>query len=346
MSDFTFRPAVREQVGLIIGLIGPSGSGKTMSAMRLAEGIVGKDKPFAVIDTEARRALHYADMFRFDHLELEEPFRPSLYAEAIQAADKAGYGAIVVDSTSHEWSGVGGVIEWQEEELQRMAGDDWKKRESCKMAAWIKPKTSHKAMIQRMLQVRSVLILCFRAEERIKMEKDPKTNKTIIVPIGWQPVCSKELPYELTVSFLLTPEKPGFPSPIKLQEQHKALFPLDKPINQESGRLVSEWAKGGKVTEEIQKQEPAADTFLDQAKKQCDEAKTKEELKAWAESHKKEQQTSPHRKNVSKLYVDAASHFAPGTCPEGGPMDGKTPRVEFCGKCSQRDGCPTWPVRE
>ena len=26
----------------------------------------------------------------------------------------------------------------QEEELTRMAGDDWKKRESCKMASWIK----------------------------------------------------------------------------------------------------------------------------------------------------------------------------------------------------------------
>lgn len=49
---FTFRPATRENVGLLIGLIGPSGSGKTYSAMRLAAGIAG-DKPFAVIDTEA-----------------------------------------------------------------------------------------------------------------------------------------------------------------------------------------------------------------------------------------------------------------------------------------------------
>ena len=32
-----------------------------------------------------------------------------------------------------------------------MAGDDWKKREACKMAAWIKPKMAHKQMVQRLL---------------------------------------------------------------------------------------------------------------------------------------------------------------------------------------------------
>jgi hypothetical protein len=48
---------------------------------RLAAGIAG-DKPFAVIDTENRRALHYADRFRFDHAELRPPFRPDAYADA------------------------------------------------------------------------------------------------------------------------------------------------------------------------------------------------------------------------------------------------------------------------
>jgi hypothetical protein len=252
MANYSFRPAVREEVGLIIGLISPSGGGKTYSAMRLATGICG-DKPFAVIDTESRRALHYADKFRFDHLELHPPFRPSAYAEAIQEADKQGYKAIIVDSFSHEWSGEGGILDWQEEELQRMAGDDWKKREACKMAAWIKPKMGHKQMVQRLLQVKNNLILCFRAEEKVKIEKDAN-GKTVIVPQGWQPICSKELPYELTVSFLMSPEKPGYPIPLKLQEQHKAIFPLTQAISEESGKMISEWAAGGKA-------KPAADSF-------------------------------------------------------------------------------------
>ena len=253
--SYEFRPAVRESVGLLIGLIGSSGSGKTYSAMRIAAGIVGEGNKFAVIDTESRRALHYADMFRFDHLELSAPFRPTTYADAIKAADKAGYKAIVVDSCSHEWAGEGGILDWQEEELTRMAGDDYRKREACKMAAWIKPKMSHKQMVQKLLQVKAHLILCFRAEEKMKMEKD-QSGKMQITPIGWQPVCSKEMPYELTVSFLLHSEKPGIGQPIKLQEQHKPLFPAGKLLDESSGKAVAEWATGGTKRATVETAEP------------------------------------------------------------------------------------------
>jgi len=243
-GDYTFRKAIREEVGLLIGLVGPSGGGKTFSAMRLASGIVGPGGRFAVIDTEARRALHYAEMFAFDHCELHPPFRPDAYADAIQAADKAGYKAIIVDSCSHEWASEGGILDWQEEELTRMAGNDYQKREACKMAAWIKPKSGHKKMVSRLLQTRANLILCFRAEEKVKMQKDDK-GKMQIVPQGWQPICDKNLPYELTVSFLITPDAPGIGKPIKLQEQHKTIFPAGKLLDEEAGKRIAEWAKGG-----------------------------------------------------------------------------------------------------
>ncbi len=240
---FVFKRAIRENVGLLIGMIGPSGSGKTYSAMRLASGLSG-GKPFAVIDTESRRALHYADQFNFDHAELHAPFRPDSYAEAIKVADAANYPVIVVDSFSHEWAGEGGILDWQEEELDRMAGDDWKKREACKMAAWIKPKVSHKQMVQRLLQVRAHLILCFRAEEKTGMEKDDK-GKTVIVQKGWQPICEKNTPYELTMSFLLSPEKPGFGIPIKLQQQHREAIDLSRPLDEDAGKRLAVWAAGG-----------------------------------------------------------------------------------------------------
>jgi hypothetical protein len=249
---FTFRPAVRENVGLLIGLAGGTGSGKTYSAMRLASGIAG-NKPFCVIDTEAGRAKHYADQFKFDHGDLRPPFRPDAYAEAIMAADNAGYPVIVVDSVSHVWAGDGGILDWQEAELDRMAGDDWKKREACKMAAWIKPKTAHKQMVQRLLQVRAHLILCFRAEEKIEMVRGDN-GKLQIVPKqtltgldGWVPICEKNLPFELTASFLLLAKNPGIPHPIKLQEQHRGLFPDGKPITEESGRRLAAWAGGQKA---------------------------------------------------------------------------------------------------
>lgn len=256
MSNITFRPAVRESVGLLIGLVGASGSGKTYSAMRLASGM-SNGKPFAVIDTESRRALHYADSFTFDHAELHPPFRPDAYAEAIKAADAAGYPVIVVDSASHEWAGEGGVLDWSDEELTRMAGDDWKKREACKMASWIKPKMAHKQMVQRLLQVRATVILCLRAEEKIEMVREG--GKTLIVPKGFQPICEKNFMFEMTASFLLVPDKPGIPQPIKLQEQHKPLFPAGKAIDESMGAAIAAWASGGKLPDKP-KNKPAATT--------------------------------------------------------------------------------------
>lgn len=247
---FTFRPATRENVGLLIGLSGASGSGKTYTAMRLAHGIAG-DRPFAVIDTEASRAKHYADQFRFDHGDLTPPFTPDRYADAIAAADQAKYPVIVVDSTSHEWAGEGGILDWQEAELQRMAGDDYKRREAVKMAAWIKPKMAHKHMVQRLLQVRAHLILCFRAEPKIEMVRgdqgkmEIREKQSLIGLHGWIPICEKNLPYELTASFLLMGDRPGVPLPIKLQQQHRDLFPLDQPITEASGERLAAWARGG-----------------------------------------------------------------------------------------------------
>lgn len=251
---FEFRDAVRENVSLLIGLSGASGSGKTYTAMRLAKGIAG-DQPFAVIDTEAGRAKHYADAFHFKHGDLKPPFRPSAYADAIKAADDAHFPVIVVDSMSHEWAGEGGILDWHEDELARMAGTDWKKRESCKMAAWITPKMQHKQMVQKLLQVRAHLILCFRAEPKVEMQRGADGRMEIVEKKsltglhGWIPICEKNLPYELTASFLLMADRPGVPLPIKLQQQHKDLFPLDQAITEASGARLAAWARGGVIAE-------------------------------------------------------------------------------------------------
>jgi hypothetical protein len=175
-----------------------------------------------------------------------------------------------------------------ETELQRMAGDNWSKREACKMAAWVRPKGEHKAFVNKLLQVRAHLILCFRAEEKIeivqvdgKWKAVPKKSRT--GKDGWIPICEKNLPFEMTCSFLMTDEKPGFPLPIKLQEQHRALFPLDRPIGRDAGRALAAWAAGGKaapvatkpaqnIPENIPAEEPAAQKRLDDLRSSADVA--------------------------------------------------------------------------
>lgn len=256
---FILKDAVRENVPLLLGLAGGTGSGKTLSALLLAKGLSGGNK-FAFIDTESGRALSYADDFNFRHGELMAPFRPESYANAITSIDALKqYSVIVVDSASHEYAGDGGILDWQEEELGEMVrrakqgGDDrpeWQIAEAQKMRSWIKPKMSHKAFMTRLLQIRSHLILCFRAEPKTEIAKEGK--KTVIRDKqgltglnGWFPICEKNMPYELTAYFLLMAERPGVPLPIKLMERHKPFFPADRPITEEAGRKLAEWARGG-----------------------------------------------------------------------------------------------------
>ena len=246
---FRFKPAVREVGPLLIGLAGGPGSGKTYSSLMLAQGLAGGTK-VAVIDSEGGRALFYADDFAFDHALIEAPFTAEKYTDAIQSAQDSGYGVIVVDSASHEYSGEGGLLDQQEDELTRMAGQDWKKREQCKMASWIKPKQAHKKFVTKLLQVRSHLILCFRAEPKIEMARENgktvvKEKRGLIGHAGWFPSCEKNLPFEMTAYFLLQAENPGVPHPIKIMHQHQAMFPAGKAITATAGRELAEWSNGG-----------------------------------------------------------------------------------------------------
>lgn len=248
----SFRPAKREQVSCLIALAGSSGSGKTFSALKLANGLSG-GRPFAAIDTESGRMLHYAEGygFKFEYAPLKEPYTPKVYAEAVMAADAAGYPVIVIDSFTHEWDGIGGCVEMHEDEMERMAKGDLDKMERFKIAAWQMPKHEHRRLMSRLLQCRAHLIFCLRADNG-KIDMVRKDGKLEVQPkrvLGWAsewiPITEKRFIYEMTTSIVLSPDKPGYPIPIKLQDQHKAFFPLDQPISEKAGEQLAAWAKGG-----------------------------------------------------------------------------------------------------
>ena len=233
-----YTRARRENTSLLLAVAGASGSGKTYSAMQLATGICAGE-PFAVLDTEARRALHYADAFDFEHVDFEPPFSPRRYLEHVQVLATRQFRAIIIDSASHEWEGVGGVLE--------MADADKKKPPSN----WIGPKAEHKKMVNGLLQAGTNIVVCLRAQEKISVEPDPdKPGKTRIVQLGWQPICEKRLPYEMTCAFTLAPESPGIVNlglPHKLQDQHRMAFPVGQHIGQEGGRILGAWARGESI---------------------------------------------------------------------------------------------------
>ena len=246
---FHFAPAVRDQVSLMIALAGASGSGKTYSALRLAKGMSPAGK-IMFIDTEARRGLHYAEQFAFLHTDMRPPFTPARFIEAIKAAEALGAEVVIVDSFSHEYDGEGGIIEW---------ADQLSEKGVKSPGNWKEPKIAHKKMVGGLLQCRANIIFCLRAEEKIEIIR--QDGKTVVRPLGWIPICEKRFMFEMTASFTLTPDRPGIPHfdlPHKLQQQHRAMFSDTAPIDENSGRMLLEWARGGTPSAGAAKADPAA----------------------------------------------------------------------------------------
>lgn len=251
---FEAKPAMRESVPVLFGLMGPSGGGKTFSALRIAKGmqeITGGD--IYGVDTEARRMLHHADAFKFKHVQFDAPFGSLDYLAAIRHCVNQGAKIVIVDSMSHEHEGPGGMIDFQEKELDRLAGNDYAKRERVKMLAWQKPKAARRELINGLLQLNANFIFCFRAKNTVKPVKI--NGKTEIVPQGFMPIAGDEFVFEMTVNCLLLPGARGMPTwqsenvgermMIKPARQFDALFRDPKPLDESVGRYLAEWARGG-----------------------------------------------------------------------------------------------------
>jgi hypothetical protein len=257
MSRFTISQAARGALPLFVGLAGCSGSGKTFSALRLATGIksvVGGE--IGVIDTEANRALHYTDQFKFLHLPFAPPFAPDDYWEAIQVCIKAGCKTVVIDSMSHEHEGPGGVLEMHEEEVKRIAAAWRCPLETAQFPAWAEPKAQRRRLVNNILQVQVNLVVCFRAKRKVKMVKNDR-GKNVPTDQGWMPIAGEEYFYELSAMGVLPPGSNGVPDwltqdpgsetitkrPIQFQE----ILKPGAQLSEEMGAAMARWSSGAKT---------------------------------------------------------------------------------------------------
>lgn len=239
--SYQFRPAVREQTPLIIGLAGPSKSGKTYSALRLATGMANGGK-IAMINTEGKRGHMYAERFKYDALDIGEPFSYERYREAVLAAKELNPAALIIDSISHAHEGPGGMLDQHERYLDEKCGNDFKKRDRLTWTAWIRPKAQEAQFINTIIQLDFPVILCFRAKEKLKIVRGQEP-----IPMGWQPICSDRIPFETTATLILTPGCKGEPDlSARASELREPMDALIKPtqINEELGQRLAAWAKG------------------------------------------------------------------------------------------------------
>jgi len=181
-----FEKAMRKKARLRLALTGPSGSGKTYSALLVAKGIGGR---IAVLDTEKGSASLYSDVADFDVLELEPPFAPERFIEAISAAEQAGYDTLVLDSITHEWSGVGGCLELVDTIAKaKFRGNSW--------SAWSEINPRHRLFLDAILRSPMHIIATMRSKTETAQVEENGRKK--VAKLGMKSEQRDGVEYEFT----------------------------------------------------------------------------------------------------------------------------------------------------
>lgn len=259
MMNFSFRPARRSEAKPLIGLYAESGRGKTMSALLLARGFVGPQGRVAMIETEAGRGEAYADLIPggYDVLPLRGDFSPKNYGAAIDAAEKENYGALIIDSGSHEWSGAGGVLSQAAERQERGIKG---------VLAWQAPKLDHQRhfMLRLMQTPIPLVILCMRAKFPMMEKKDAQGKKEWVRSDTLEPDQAADILFEMFVHgwidslhrFRVT----------KLTRPDLAnIFKDGEQISIETGRALAQWATSAPQKDVSEHPVPAASAPAPQA---------------------------------------------------------------------------------
>lgn len=164
MTAFTFAPAVKQQLKARIALEGVAGSGKTWTALTIAEALGGR---IAVVDTEHRSALLYADQFKFDWAGVDS-FAPEVLIDALAAA--AEHNVCIVDSFSHWWMGIDGMLEQVDRAGKRSGGGN-------NFAGWKDMRPVERRMIDALLSFPGHLIVTMRVKSEYVVEDNEKGRK-------------------------------------------------------------------------------------------------------------------------------------------------------------------------
>ncbi len=233
-SIFTFNRATRKAKRIVIVLYAMSEGGKTFSALHLARGIVGDDKDIALIDTEGRAELYANEAGGFLHADLQEPWTPERYVQALTDAGKlSNVGVIIIDSGSHEWDDVGGVL------------DAAAANPNKGLLTWQRPKMRHKKFMQAIARCRVPLIICLRAKPKIveeMVEGENGRKKKEIVTKGIVPIQSKDFKYDVTVMLEMTGN--GNFRVEKCPKDLRDTFDESQKVSIEMGKAMGKWIAG------------------------------------------------------------------------------------------------------
>jgi len=223
------QTAERKQAKIKIGIQGPSGSGKTYSSLLLAFGMTNDWSKIAIIDTENHSADLYAHLGGFNVLALEKPFTPERYIEAIEICEKAYMQVIIIDSISHEWEGIGGILDIH----GSMMGNSF--------TNWSKVTPRHNDFVEKILQSPCHVIANIRSKQDYVLNE--KNGKMVPEKVGLKGVTRENMDYELTIVFDVDMKHQATAS------KDRTNLYMDKPsflITEKTGEQIKSWCESGK----------------------------------------------------------------------------------------------------
>jgi len=220
-----FQKATKNETRLRVGVSGAAGSGKTFSALKIAMGIGGR---IAVIDTERKSASLYADKFDFDTLQIEPPYTPDKYIEAIKLAERSGYNTIIVDSLSHAWAGSGGLLDMHDAIQKSSKGGN-------SFTAWKEITPLQNKLLDTITGSTCHIIVTMRAKQDYVIENNGGRNQ--VRKVGLAPVQREGVEYEFSVYIELSQDHIGVATKDRTDLfDGKCFVP-----SEQTGRQLIEW---------------------------------------------------------------------------------------------------------
>ena len=225
-----FRKAERRKAKLRLAITGPAGSGKTYGALLIAQGLSGK---IAMIDTENGSGDLYSAICDYDILNINAPFDPRKYIQAIHDAESEGYDVLIIDSLSHCWISEGGLLDIKEQLASSGKYNSF--------SAWSKVTPLQNKLIEAMLTSKCHIIATMRSRTDYVQVVNDK-GRTEIRKVGLAPVQRDGMDYEFSLVFDLNNEHT-----VTVSKDRTSLFDGQSfTLSPDVGSKLLEWLNSGK----------------------------------------------------------------------------------------------------
>lgn len=202
---FDFQDANRENILIKMELDGPPGSGKSYTALKvacmIAEALNLGD--VYLIDSENESSKKYVynprtgKGWKFKALYMpKNDYSPQRYMEAIHLAEKRGARIIVVDSISHAWAGVNGILEQVDQFTETAARKRDAKYGNSFADGWRKATPIQNEFVQTILASPAHIICTMRADPEWVMPEGKKSPEMV----GLSPKQRKDIAFEFDIA--------------------------------------------------------------------------------------------------------------------------------------------------